>query len=207
MRPLYGPRKKETPLADGRLDARTLCIRKGLGVRHEVVCALSSLEANDSQEKPVVCRSQLGEVFLAEGPRYAPVEQGFHLLGLYRAQLQNERGSLHIVQFPLGSTVACPCESDPPLISGIISTQASIRPPRYINCAVCLYLWPAASMARGEVQGARCGVRSSMVSVFFSDTRRPAALKTVTMTVIMLARPSATLDTFPASSAVIECLY
>ena len=47
MRPLYGPRTEETPLADGRLDALALCLIKGLGVRHEVVCTLSALEAND----------------------------------------------------------------------------------------------------------------------------------------------------------------
>ena len=35
---------------------------------------------------------------LTESPRYAPVQQGFHHLGLYHAQLQGERGSLHIVQ-------------------------------------------------------------------------------------------------------------
>ena len=47
VRPLYGPRKEETPLADAPLDALTLCLFKGLGVRHKVVCALSALEAND----------------------------------------------------------------------------------------------------------------------------------------------------------------
>ena len=44
MRPLNAPRKQETPLADGRLDA-LVYLSKGLGVRHEVVCALSALEA------------------------------------------------------------------------------------------------------------------------------------------------------------------
>ena len=73
LRPLYGPRKEETPLTDGRLDALAFCLLKGLGVRLEVVCALSPLEANDPWEKPVVCRSQLSEVLFAEGPRYAPV--------------------------------------------------------------------------------------------------------------------------------------
>ena len=62
----------------------------------------------------MVCRSQLSEVLLAEGSCYAPVQQGFHHLALFHAQLQSERGSLHIVRFPLESTVACPCESDPP---------------------------------------------------------------------------------------------
>ena len=46
MRPLYGPRKQETPPADGRLDALALCLLEGLGV-HDVVCALSALEASD----------------------------------------------------------------------------------------------------------------------------------------------------------------
>ena len=109
------------------------------------------------------------------------------------AQLQSERGSLHIVQFPLELTVACPCESDPPFdiwhnIGACVDKTAQIQ-----KGVVCLCLWPAASMTSGEVQGAWSGVRSSMVTVFFSDTVRPAASKTVTMTVIIFARPSAGL--------------
>ena len=115
---------------------------------------------------------------------------------LKRAQLQRERGSLHIVQFPLESTVAYAHGSRTRRLSaGIISALASIRSPRYTNCVVCLYVWPAASMTSGEVQSAWSRVRSSMVSVFFSDTVRPAASKTVTMTIIILARPFADLDT------------
>ena len=56
-------------------------------------------------------------------------------------------------------------------------------------------------MTSVEVWGAWFGVRSNVVSVFVSDTVRPAALKTITLTVIILARPSADLDTIPASSA------
>ena len=40
-----------------------------LAYDYEVVCALSALEANDPYEKPAVCRSQLTEMLLAEGPR------------------------------------------------------------------------------------------------------------------------------------------
>ena len=61
----------------------------------------------------MVCHSQLSEVLLPEGPRYAPVQQGFRHLGLQQAHLRSKRGSLQIVQLPLESTVACPCESDP----------------------------------------------------------------------------------------------
>ena len=46
-RPLYGPRKEEASSADG-LNALALCLLESLGVRHEVVSALSALEANDS---------------------------------------------------------------------------------------------------------------------------------------------------------------
>ena len=46
-RPLYGPRKEEALFADGRLNALALCLLESLGVRHEVVSALSAPEAND----------------------------------------------------------------------------------------------------------------------------------------------------------------
>ena len=93
----------------------------------------------------MVCRSQLSEVLLAEGPRYAPVQQGLHHLGLSHAQLQSERGSLHIVQFPLESTVACQCESDPPFdlwhnIGACVDKAAQIQKLRCpsIPLACCL---------------------------------------------------------------------
>lgn len=77
MRPLYVPRKEETQLADGRLGALVLFFLKGLGARHEVVCAFSALEANDPWEKPVVCRYQLNEVVvLAQGARGTPLAHG-----------------------------------------------------------------------------------------------------------------------------------
>ena len=46
-RPLYGPREYEPSFADCRLDALALCLFEGIGARHEVVRALSALEAND----------------------------------------------------------------------------------------------------------------------------------------------------------------
>ena len=76
------------------------------------------------------------------------------------------------------------------LISDVMSALALTRPPRYNNCVADLHLWPAAD-----------GVRSSIISVFFSDTVRPAASKTATMLVIPLARPSTDLDSIPASPA------
>ena len=44
----------------------------------------------------------------------------------------------------------------------------------------------ADSMTSGEPGDARFSARGSNVSIFFSDTVRPAASKTVTMTVVML---------------------
>ena len=55
-----------------------------------------------------------------------------------------------------------------------------IMPPGYENWAVCLHLWPAASMS-GGARVVWSGVRKSTVSVLFSDTVRPTASKTVTM--------------------------
>ena len=81
----------------------------------------------------------------AEGPCYAPVQQGFHHLGLLHAQLQSERGSLHMVQFALESTVACPCDSDPPFdlwhnIGARVDKTALIQKLRYLSIplACCL---------------------------------------------------------------------
>ena len=93
---MYAHLKDETPFADGYLDALALCLLEGPVVRHEVVCALSALEANCPCDKPVVCRSQLSEVLLAGGPRYTSVRQGLHHLGLQHAHLQSERGTLYI---------------------------------------------------------------------------------------------------------------
>ena len=56
-------------------------------------------------------------------------------------------------------------------------------------------------MASGGARDVWPGIRSNIVSVFLSDTVRPAASKTVTMTVIILASPPADLETIPASSA------
>ena len=133
-------------------------------------------------------------MLLADGPRHTPVQQGPHHLGLWHAHCWSERGSLHIVQLPLELLVACSCESDPSVdLWHIMSALALTRPPRCKNCVARLYLWPAASMTIGDVRDVWFGVHSSMISVFFSDTVRPTAIKTVTMTVIILARPSADL--------------
>ena len=86
-------------------------------------------------------------------------------------------------------------------ISNERSALSWMTPPVFNNWFVCLYLWPAASMTSGGVRDVWLGVCSNIVSVFFSDTVRPAASKTVTMTVIILASPSADLETIPASSA------
>ena len=81
-----------------------------------------------------------------------------------------------------------------------MSALATTRLPRYKKC---LYLYPVASMTSDEAWGGWFGVRSSIVSVLFSVTVRPAGLKAVPMTAIMFAKPSADLDTMPASSVYI----
>ena len=90
------PRKEEPPFKGGRFHAPALGLLEGLGVLEGgVVGMLSALEANDSQKDLVVCNSELGKVFRAEGPCHTPVQQGLDHLGLQHADLQAERGLLN----------------------------------------------------------------------------------------------------------------
>ena len=52
--PLYGPLQKETPFADGRLSALTLCFLRVLAYDTWVVVALSAIEADDPKEELAV---------------------------------------------------------------------------------------------------------------------------------------------------------
>ena len=95
------------------------------------------------------------------------------------------------------------------LISGVMSASSVMRPPRYTNWWTWWYFWPApaiSSAGRGGVGVspgccAFSGVRIRRVSVFFSDTVKPNAPNTSTITVIILASPAGDLGTIPASSA------
>ena len=74
-----------------------------------------------------------------------------------------------------------------------ISTERSaswwMMPPRYKNWVACLYLRPAALIfTSGEAGYAWSPVRTSIISVFFSDTVRPPVSKTVAMTVFIFRK-------------------
>ena len=95
------------------------------------------------------------------------------------------------------------------LISRVMSASSVIRPPSYTNWWTWWYFWPAAAISsagRGGVGVSPCycafsGARIKRVSVFFSDTVKPKAPNTSTITIILLASPAGDLDTIPASSA------
>ena len=94
-------------------------------------------------------------------------------------------------------------------MSRVMSASSVMRPPKYINWWTWWYFWPAAviySAGRGGVGVspgfcAFSGARIRRVSVLFSDTVKPNAPNTSTITVIILASPAGDLDTIPASSA------
>ena len=154
-----------------------------------------------------MCRSQ-SEVLLAEGPRYTPVQQDLHDIGLQHMHTLRVHGAASIsYSLRLNRPQHAHASWTRRLVPSIMSALASTRPPRYKTCVACLYLGPAASMASGEVWGACSGVRCSMVSVFFSDTVNPAASKTAKMELIILKRPFADLDAIPASPAYIHGVY
>ena len=144
-------------------------------------------------------RSELGEVFHTESPRNTPVQQ------------DSITSAFNMQAFRLIGAVFLSYNSGPNRLKHAhmrrirrsISSQRSafswMMPPSCKNWVVCLYLWPAAT-SDGAV-GVRSRVCNSIVSVFFSDTVRPAVSKTVTMSVISLASASADFETIPASSA------
>ena len=94
------------------------------------------------------------------------------------------------------------------LISGGMPASSVMRQPRYTNWWTWWYFWPAAAISSAGRGGvgvspgcyAFSGVCIRRVSVFFSDTVKPNAPNTSTITVIILASPAGDLDTIPASS-------
>ena len=68
----------------------------------------SAVEPNDSQEGLAVSRSELGEVFRAEGPRQTPVQQGLNHLGLQYADFPSKQGGCSTIQLRTEPSEACP---------------------------------------------------------------------------------------------------
>ena len=120
-------------------------------------------------------------MLLAEGLRCTPLQQSpvtsvlsIRTLGMNGAACTSYSSRLQRLQHAQAGWTGRP-------IYAIMSALALTRPSRYISKLRCLsiYLWPAASVTSDEVRGTWSGVRSSMVSVFLSDTVSPAASKTV----------------------------
>ena len=74
-------------------------------------------------------------------------------------------------------------------------------PPRYINSFVWLYTWPAASTLNVAVDSGIPFAREHMISVLASDTVRPDAAHTTTITLIIFLNCSGDCEMTPASSA------
>ena len=73
-------------------------------------------------------------------------------------------------------------------------------PPRYPNSFVWLYTWPAASTLNVEVDSGIPFVCKHMILVLASDTVRPNAAHTTTITPIIFLSCSGDCETTPASS-------
>ena len=74
-------------------------------------------------------------------------------------------------------------------------------PPRYTNSFVWLYTWPAASTLNMAVDSGIPFVRKHMISVLVSDTVRPNAAHTTTITHIIFSAARGDCETTSASSA------
>ena len=77
-------------------------------------------------------------------------------------------------------------------------------PPRYTNSYVWLYTWPAAYTLNTAVDSDIPFARKYMISVLVSDTTRPNAAHTTTITPIIFLSCSGDCEMTPASS---ECSY
>ena len=73
-------------------------------------------------------------------------------------------------------------------------------PPRYTNLFVWLYTWSAVSMLNVAVDSGVPFARKHMISVLASDTARPNAAHTTTITPIIFLSCSGACETTPASS-------
>ena len=150
--PRHGPRKRESSFTYGRFDALASCLLEHLRVREGgVVGTMSALKAKDPQKDLVVHRSELGEVFRTESPRNNRVSNH---LGLQHADFHTNRRRLPIVQLPSEPFEAY---AHARRIRRSISSRRSafswMMPPRCKNWAVCLYLWPAASITSDGAVG------------------------------------------------------
>ena len=74
-------------------------------------------------------------------------------------------------------------------------------PPRYTNSFVWFYTWPAASPLNMAVDSGIPFARKHMISVLASDTVRPNAAHTTTITSITFLSCSGDCETTPTSSA------
>ena len=74
-------------------------------------------------------------------------------------------------------------------------------PPRYTNSFVWFYTWPAASTLNVAVDPGIPFARKYMISVLASDTVRPNAANTTTISSIIFLSCSGDCETTPASSA------
>ena len=74
-------------------------------------------------------------------------------------------------------------------------------PPRYTNSFDWLYTWPVASTLNVAVDSGIPFARKYMISVLASDTVRPNAAHTTTITPIISLSCSGDLETTPALSA------
>ena len=141
------PQRRATPFTDGRFDAFASCLLERLRVRDGgVVGALSAMKSTMTcrLQEYLVHLSKLGEVFRTESPRNNRVSNH---LGLQHADFHTNRRRLPIVQLPSEPFEAY---AHARRIRRSISSRRSafswMMPPRCKNWAVCLYLWPAASI-------------------------------------------------------------
>ena len=160
------------------------------------------LPTDTASQEPVVGSAQGIVVARARVLRDAAVQQCLEYLSSYHPDFELEGGTQSVVQFEGVLPEAAPCVVYvPPVdLDGQVGIVVDVS-PRYINLFIWLYTWPAASTLNLAVDSGIPFARKHMISVLVSDTVRPNAAHTTTITPIIFLSCSDNCETTPASSA------
>ena len=134
-------------------------------------------------------------------PRDAAIQHCIKYLGSEHPDFELEGSARSVVQFEGVLPELVPCVSYAPTDpDGQVGIVVEV-PPRYTNSFVWLYTWPAASTLKVAVDYRIPFVRKHMISTLGSNTVRPNAAHTTTITPMSFRSYSGNCETTPESSA------
>ena len=155
-----------------------------------------------ASQEPVMGSARRVVVARARASRDVAIQHCLEYLGSDHPDFEFEGSARSVVQFEGVLPEAAPCVAYAPIdLEGQVPTLWLTCLPRYTNSFVWLYTWLAASTLNVAVDSGIPLERKHMISVSVSDTMRPNAARTTTITPIIFLNCSGDCETTPASSA------